>query len=93
MDNLIGDFSVNFEGEVEEVNSYDDEFTDEVLYELVVLMVKGGHLNVGERSEGSIYVSKKLLKFKYRMCVSVGKDWGLDKWKKCKTILSREGLI
>lgn len=93
MDVLIGDFSVDYNGDTESVDSMDERFTDEQLNELVVLMVERGHIDVKERSEGSIYLSKFKLKFKYRVCVSVGEDWGKDKWEKRRTVLPREGLI
>lgn len=96
MDNLLCDFSVDFGGIIEDIVPYDEtvvNYEDDKLTKLVNKLVDRGHIELQERSEGSIYLSKKLLKIKYRVCVSVGEDWNKDKWEKRKSIILREPYI
>ena len=81
MENLVCDFSVGFDNEIEEIVMYDDvNFTEEKMTEVVEKMVKDRRICVGERCEGSIYCDMGIYGVEYKWCSEIGEDWGSDEW-------------
>ena len=95
MKELVCEFSVGYDKEVEYV-SMDDEvnFTEERMTEFIEKMIREKQLKVGERCEGEIYSETRseviggimrndieVFIVEYRWCNNVGEDWKDDSWK------------
>jgi hypothetical protein len=94
MKELVCEFSVGYDKEIEEVVMYDEEnFTEERMTEFIEKMIREKQLRVGERCEGSIYSESRsdviggimrndieVFIVEYRWCKNVGEDWKDDSW-------------
>ena len=74
------EFSLDFQGQVEYIES---ENTDQFLeYELVLLyLVEKGIVPINERTEGFLRVQMGIVYLDYRTCTEVGEDWNEDIWE------------
>jgi len=86
--NIICDFSVGFDNEIEDVSMY-NEMSKELVTSLIEKLVHDKKIIVGERSEGTVYVNhdKKrlyrtgtMIKVEYRWCESLGEEEIDDVW-------------
>lgn len=82
------EFSLDFQGQVEYIESDDtDQFLE---YELVLLyLVDKDIVPINERTEGTIQNHKGIIYTSYRTCTQVGEDWGDDVWEE----KDREDLV
>jgi hypothetical protein len=74
------EFSIDFQGQVEYVESEDtDQF---LVYESVVLfLVEKGIIPVNERTEGVVTIKMGIVYLDYKTCTQVGGDWNDDVWE------------
>lgn len=78
--NLDFDFSVDFQGQVEYIESTSTEQFLE--FELLLLYLINRELvPVNERTEGSVVIDSGTLYIKYSTCSQVGGDWNEDVWE------------
>jgi hypothetical protein len=71
------DFSVDFDGEVEDISSYTEVTdTDCQLFLNKILQKK----KLGERTEGNCKVENGVVKLNYRVCMELGEDYDSDDW-------------
>lgn len=78
--NFEFEFSVDFQGEIEYIES--DDSDQEGVYELVLLhLVKKGIVPTNERTQGTIQNQNGIIYTSYRTCTQVGEDWGDDNWE------------
>jgi hypothetical protein len=77
--NVEFEFSLDFQGQVEYIES---ENTDQFLeYELVLLfLVEKGFVPINERTEGIITIESGTVHISYKTCNQVGEDWNDDVW-------------
>ena len=73
------DFSVDFEGDIEEVTPYSNESEAEC-EELLNRIMKANKLVLGERTEGNCTVENGVITLDYRVCSDLGEDWDDDVW-------------
>ena len=81
--NEICEFSVGYDNEIEEVVMYEEEqITEEQMTEIINGLVRDHRIIVGERCEGSVYLTENnTLKVKYRYCSELGEDYHNDVWE------------
>ena len=86
------EFSVDFQGQVEYIESVDtDQFLE---YELVLLfLIDKDLLPVNERTEGSLVVQEGTIYLHYRTCTQVSEEWGEDSWEVGSSVISISGLM
>ncbi len=74
------EFSLDFQGQVEYLES---ENTDEFLeLELVLLfLVDKGLIPINERTEGVVTIEMGIVYLDYKTCTRVGGDWDEDVWE------------
>jgi hypothetical protein len=77
--NVEFEFSLDFQGQVEYIESEDtDQFLE---YELVLLfLVEKGLVPINERTEGIITIKSGIVEISYKTCTQVGEDWNDDVW-------------
>ena len=77
--NVEFEFSLDFQGQVEYIESEDtDQFLE---YELVLLfLVDKGLVPINERTEGVITIENGVVEIDYKTCTQVGGDWDEDVW-------------
>jgi len=88
------EFSIDFQGQVEYIESKDTE--QFLVYESVVLfLVEKGIIPINERTEGFIDVKSRIVSVNYRTCTQVGEDWNEDVWEEYSTnvIVTRLGQV
>lgn len=78
---IICDFSIGFDREIEDVSMYEPQSSEGVERFLQKIM-EDDKIVIGERCEGSIEVDmkKRIIKIEYRWCSDVGEDWNDDVW-------------
>jgi hypothetical protein len=78
--NVEFEFSLDFQGQVEYIES---ENTDQFLeYELVLLfLVEKGLVPINERTEGVVTIKMGIVYLDYKTCTQVGEDWNEDVWE------------
>ena len=77
------DFSVDFDGEVEDICSY-TEVTDTDCERLMKKILDKKKLGLGERSEGGCVVVNGVVKLDYKVCMELGEDYDTDQWDEVK---------
>ena len=83
MKDMTFDFSVDTDGDIEEVSPYTD--TTEIDCTTVMNRILGGKkLGLGERTEGNCVVENDIVKLDYRVCTELGEDWDTDVWDDVK---------
>ena len=90
--NIEFDFSVDFQGQVEYIESEDtDQFLE---YELVLLfLIDKDLVPVNERTEGRVFVLNGIVYIDFRTCSQVGEDWDDDIWEKGSYEISVSDLM
>ena len=78
MKNLEFDFSIDYDGDVEDICEMEGSNLECELFTKRLLENK--KIGLGERSEGLIVVENDVVKLDYRVCTSVGGDWNEDSW-------------
>ena len=77
------DFSVDFDGEVEDISSY-TEVTDTDCETFLKRLLTKKKIGLGERTEGNCKVEDGVVKLDYRVCMELGEDYDTDKWDDTK---------
>lgn len=74
------EFSLDFQGQVEYIES---ENTDQFLeYEPVLLfLVDKGLIPINERTEGVVTIKMGIVYLDFKTCTQVGGDWNEDVWE------------
>ena len=90
--NVEFEFSLDFQGQVEYIESEDtDQFLE---YELVLLfLVDKGLVPINERTEGVITIENGVVEIDYKTCSQLGEDWGDDVWDEHITKVSVQDLV
>ena len=90
--NIEFEFSVDFQGQVEYIESEDtDQFLE---YELVLLfLIDKDLVPVNERTEGSLVVQEGTIYLHYRTCTQVGEEWNDDFWEVGSSVISVSDLM
>jgi hypothetical protein len=90
--NFDFEFSVDFQGQVEYIESDDtDQFLE---YELVLLfLIDKDLVPVNERTEGRVFVLSGIIYIDFRTCSQVGEDWDDDTWEKGSYEISVSDLM
>ena len=78
--NMEFDFSVDNDGEVEDISSY-TEVTDTDCQTFMNKILRNKKLGLGERSEGNCKVENGIVKLDYRVCMELGEDYDTDQWE------------
>ena len=78
--NIVCDFSISFDNEVEDVNLYNDDFTEDQVTDFLNRIIDENKIPIGERCEGSISVDDDFIEVESKFCSNVGEDWGDDDW-------------
>jgi hypothetical protein len=82
--NMICEFSVGFDNEIEEVSMYDEDiYTEGQMTDFINGLVRDHRIIVGERCEGSVNHDENTntLKVEYRYCSELGEDYDSDMWE------------
>ena len=77
------DFSVDFDGEVEDISSY-TEVTDTDCETFLKRLLTKKKIGLGERTEGNCKVVNGVVKLDYRVCMELGEDYDSDVWDDIK---------
>ena len=77
--NMEFDFSVDVDGEIEDINSYSD-VTDTDCETVMKRILNNKKLVLGERSEGNCEIDNNVVTLDYRVCTELGDDWNTDIW-------------
>jgi hypothetical protein len=79
-ENVSFDFSIDFQGQTEYIESEDTEqFLDyEVILQHFVHVVGG--IPINERTEGTLLCKNGVVQIWYNTCTQVGEDWDSDNW-------------
>ena len=92
--NVVCDFSVGFDNEIEDISLYSPLDSEKSLEKFLNRIIEEKKLRVGERCEGSIFVKDTErfdeIKIEYRWCSDVGEDWNDDVWNDKILILNRD---
>lgn len=76
------DFSVMYDGTIEDIVRWDETDLPRELYEEVVeKLIEKKKITIGERSEGQIIIENDIMKIDYRWCSRLGEDWDSDVWE------------
>jgi len=80
MKDMNFEFSVDNDGEIEELTK-DFEVVNDVDSEMLIKsLVKNTKIYIGERSEGNVTVENDIVKLDYKYCSELGDDWNTDVW-------------
>lgn len=86
------EFSIDFQGQVEYLES---ENTEQFLeLELVLLyLVEKGLIPINERTEGVVTIQNGVVEITYKTCTQVGSDWDEDIWEEGSSESSVQDLV
>ena len=86
------EFSIDFQGQVEYLES---ENTEQFLeLELVLLyLVDKGLIPINERTEGVVTIQNGIVEITYKTCTQVGSDWDEDVWEEGSSETSVQDLV
>lgn len=74
------EFSIDFQGQVEYIESVSTEQFLE--YESILLfLVEKGLVPINERTKGFVTIKMGIVYIKYETCTQVGEDWDDDVWE------------
>lgn len=79
--NTFIEFSVDYTGELEDLEVYDNDHTEEQIQSLIDRAKEENLLNVGERATGTIEIQDGNIVFNYQYCSELGEDYGDDVWE------------
>jgi hypothetical protein len=90
--NVEFEFELDFQGQVDYLQSVDtDQFLE---YEQVLLfLVEKGLVPINEKTEGVITIKDGVVEIDYKTCTQVGEDWGDDVWDEHITKVSVQDLV
>jgi hypothetical protein len=73
------EFELDFQGQVDYIESVDtDQFLE---YEQVLLfLVEKGLVPINEKTEGVVTIENGVVEIFYKTCTQVGEDWNDDVW-------------
>ncbi len=90
--NVEFEFSLDFQGQVEYIESEDtDQF--EELERVVLFLVEKDLIPINERTEGVITIENGVVEIDYKTCTQLGEDWGDDVWDEHITKVSVQDLV
>ncbi len=74
------EFSLDFQGQVEYLESEDtDQFLE--LERVLLFLVDKELIPINERTEGVVTIEKGIVYLDYKTCTRVGSDWDEDVWE------------
>ena len=85
MKNIVCDFTIGFDKDIEDIVMYDEDgFTKEQMETFINKMIKEKQIVIGEKCEGSIFSEDRnnvgVFIIEYKWCSEVGEDWDSDIW-------------
>jgi hypothetical protein len=90
--NVEFEFSLDFQGQVEYIESEDtDQFLE--LERVVLFLVERGLIPINERTEGVVTIKDGVVEIDYKTCSQLGEDWGDDVWDEHITKVSVQDLV
>jgi hypothetical protein len=90
--NVEFEFSLDFQGQVEYIESEDtDQFLE--LERVVLFLVEKGLIPINERTEGVVTIKDGVVEIDYKTCSQLGEDWGDDVWDEHITKVSVQDLV
>jgi hypothetical protein len=90
--NVEFEFSLDFQGQVEYIESEDtDQFLE--LERVVLFLVEKDLIPINERTEGVVTIKDGVVEIDYKTCTQVGEDWGDDVWDEHITKVSVQDLV
>ena len=86
------EFSLDFQGQVEYIESEDtDQFLE--LERVVLFLVEKDLIPINERTEGVVTIKDGVVEIDYKTCSQLGEDWGDDVWDEHITKVSVQDLV
>ncbi len=90
--NVEFEFSLDFQGQVEYIESENtDQF--EELERVVLFLVEKDLIPINERTEGVVTIKDGVVEIDYKTCSQLGEDWGDDVWDEHITKVSVQDLV
>ena len=90
--NVEFEFSLDFQGQVEYIESEDtDQFLE--LERVVLFLVEKDLIPINERTEGVVTIEDGVVEIDYKTCSQLGEDWGDDVWDEHITKHSVQDLV
>ena len=90
--NVEFEFSLDFQGQVEYIESEDtDQFLE--LERVVLFLVEKDLIPINERTEGVVTIKDGVVEIDYKTCTQLGEDWGDDVWDEHITKVSVQDLV
>ncbi len=90
--NVEFEFSLDFQGQVEYIESEDtDQFLE--LERVVLFLVEKDLIPINERTEGVVTIKDGVVEIDYKTCSQLGEDWGDDVWDEHITKVSVQDLV
>ena len=90
--NVEFEFSLDFQGQVEYIESEDtDQFLE--LERVVLFLVEKDLIPINERTEGVVSIKDGVVEIDYKTCSQLGEDWGDDVWDEHITKVSVQDLV
>jgi hypothetical protein len=90
--NVEFEFSLDFQGQVEYIESEDtDQFLE--LERVVLFLVEKDLIPINERTEGVVTIKDGVVEIDYKTCSQLGEDWGDDVWDEHITKISVQDLV
>lgn len=87
---LVSDFTIDSQREVEDLVIYDDDYNEPELTDFLKKVLDENLISVGEKCEGSIEVDDTDIRIEYRFCSELGEDWDSDVWEDDTIVIPRE---
>ncbi len=90
--NVEFEFSLDFQGQVEYIESEDtDQFLE--LERVVLFLVEKDLIPINERTEGVVTIKDGVVEIDYKTCSQLGEDWGDDVWDEYTSKHSVQDLV
>jgi hypothetical protein len=90
--NVEFEFSLDFQGQVEYIESEDTDLFLE-LERVVLFLVEKDLIPINERTEGVVTIKDGVVEIDYKTCSQLGEDWGDDVWDEHITKVSVQDLV
>ena len=74
------EFTLDYDGEVEDLSIWEGETTEVECKSIVQRMKDGNKIGFGERTEGVVEIENDHIVYTERVCMELGDDWDSDNW-------------
>ncbi len=80
MKDLQFEFTLDYDGEVEDLDIWDGDTTEVECEGIIDKMKEKKVIGFGERTEGVVKIRNGQVEYNERVCMELGEDWDSDNW-------------